>query len=771
MTSLVYIKAYYTNSNQAQAEIRRFTIDISPGNDVYRDLTTKVATFNPDIQLNGFTLQYVDDENERITFSSNDELHSAIATNKGSTLKIFVTPNASSQQQRESTATSTAVPGRVTTNNTRSDGECHVGVVCDGCNGPVIGIRYKCFVCPNYDLCEQCSDKGIHSEHITLKITKPGNNASGSSYYHPYCHQGRRHFGGQNDGGHSSQHPHHRRRFWNHHQQQRSSTRDTPTTNQTSGTPTPPFPFIPDPQFFEYIQNQLPQWMPNAESAVHLRTHMQQHFNNLKENSQNHITNSKHYLENVGKFLQQALSPFGIDCDYSVDEHTKQQQQQPTATDDQPTQSQQQEHPQSAVNDSKEMQTENESVPLTKLTESISTPMESVSAALHEPSAVPKTSVYPELPANNNNGNNASISTILNAFRATQSSTSAPPPPKINTMDKQIDECVECMKAMGFVDTNGVLTELVRSKEGDLNQIDITSSSSIYRELVTKVITYNPNIQINGFKLQYIDNENEHITFSTDEELKCAIATKKEYLLKIFVVPNSIQSLIPSHCDYCHKEIIRGESYKIHHKTLCKTCLTRQHERRRSLKSSSSSKQPRPLTTSHPYYCYTHPRMSPSSHDTYPDVQYTPFSFIPPCIVSPLTSIAEHLDRIHKLSSMSLVSQSPTTTQTTTTTTSTQNQPLVDDLSDTMGTTPSIAMPNLNTMNLSSHKTQIEATATDLKNDDNDFENKLDECVNRLKTMGIFLNENDSLIDLIKSNDYDINLVLTALSVKETKNR
>ncbi|CAF4128405.1 unnamed protein product, partial [Rotaria sp. Silwood1] len=73
MTSTYYVKVYYTKQQQ-QPEIRRFAIDISPNNDSYQELCTKIATYQPDIQLNGFTLQYIDEENERITFSSNEEL-------------------------------------------------------------------------------------------------------------------------------------------------------------------------------------------------------------------------------------------------------------------------------------------------------------------------------------------------------------------------------------------------------------------------------------------------------------------------------------------------------------------------------------------------------------------------------------------------------------------------------------------------------------------------------------------------------------------------
>lgn len=34
-------------------------------------------------------------------------------------------------------------------------------------------------VCPDYDLCQSCEGKGIHTEHDMMKITKPVTNPMG----------------------------------------------------------------------------------------------------------------------------------------------------------------------------------------------------------------------------------------------------------------------------------------------------------------------------------------------------------------------------------------------------------------------------------------------------------------------------------------------------------------------------------------------------------------------------------------------------------------
>jgi hypothetical protein len=51
----------------------------------------------------------------------------------------------------------------------------HHGVKCDGCAvHPIQGTRYKCAVCPDYDLCEKCESSKVHCNgHPLVKMARP----------------------------------------------------------------------------------------------------------------------------------------------------------------------------------------------------------------------------------------------------------------------------------------------------------------------------------------------------------------------------------------------------------------------------------------------------------------------------------------------------------------------------------------------------------------------------------------------------------------------
>jgi hypothetical protein len=53
----------------------------------------------------------------------------------------------------------------------------HARIECDGCGeGPIVGIRYKCSVCPDFDYCERCEAR-IEHPHPFIKLKTPNQDA------------------------------------------------------------------------------------------------------------------------------------------------------------------------------------------------------------------------------------------------------------------------------------------------------------------------------------------------------------------------------------------------------------------------------------------------------------------------------------------------------------------------------------------------------------------------------------------------------------------
>ena len=94
----------------------------------------------------------------------------------------------------------------------------HPGVVCNVCDNTIIGTRFKCLTCPDYDLCSTCEVKGFHPEHDMLRIRTPKR--------HPF--QGWWQFWGRCPGGRRGKCGRHRGCPW------RPSAR--PTHNVNSGS-------------------------------------------------------------------------------------------------------------------------------------------------------------------------------------------------------------------------------------------------------------------------------------------------------------------------------------------------------------------------------------------------------------------------------------------------------------------------------------------------------------------------------------------------------
>ncbi|CAF1353072.1 unnamed protein product, partial [Didymodactylos carnosus] len=136
-------------------ECRRMTLPSSSTN-MLNDIKAKLYEFYPQLANMNIKFDYEDDQGDLVTISSGSELESVLKQHPHTHLFRIICTFIWVPPQQEP-------PIR------------HIGVICDGCDQtPLVGIRYKCLQCYDYDLCEKCSDqKLIHQHHVLAKLRKP----------------------------------------------------------------------------------------------------------------------------------------------------------------------------------------------------------------------------------------------------------------------------------------------------------------------------------------------------------------------------------------------------------------------------------------------------------------------------------------------------------------------------------------------------------------------------------------------------------------------
>ncbi|XP_025302549.1 sequestosome-1 isoform X1 [Canis lupus baileyi] len=172
MASLT-VKAYLLGKEDAAREIRRFSFCFGPEPEAEMEaeaaagpgpcerLLSRVAALFPVLRPGGFQTHYRDEDGDLVAFSSDEELTMAMSYVKDDIFRIYIKEKKECRRDHRPPCAQEAPRGLV-----------HPNVICDGCNGPVVGTRYKCSVCPDYDLCAACEGKGLHREHS--KLVFPG---------------------------------------------------------------------------------------------------------------------------------------------------------------------------------------------------------------------------------------------------------------------------------------------------------------------------------------------------------------------------------------------------------------------------------------------------------------------------------------------------------------------------------------------------------------------------------------------------------------------
>ncbi|XP_074460656.1 sequestosome-1 isoform X3 [Larus michahellis] len=157
------VKAYLLGKEEATREIRRFSL---PPPARYQAIHDRVAELFQGLLRAGpppaFRMHYKDEDGDLIAFSTDEELELAMPYVQDGVFRVYIKEKKECRRDHRSQCSQEPPRDMV-----------HPNVICDGCEGPVVGARFKCTVCPDYDLCSACEGKGIHKEHNMVMFQSP----------------------------------------------------------------------------------------------------------------------------------------------------------------------------------------------------------------------------------------------------------------------------------------------------------------------------------------------------------------------------------------------------------------------------------------------------------------------------------------------------------------------------------------------------------------------------------------------------------------------
>ncbi|XP_038142580.1 sequestosome-1 isoform X2 [Cyprinodon tularosa] len=180
----VTVKAYLLGKDEQVKEIRRFAVDHEVSCS-FEYLSKKVSAVFSNLSSSTFNLFYKDEDGDLVAFSSDDELMMGLTFVKDATFRLYIKER---KEHRRDFPLHAFPPFAFGTPPPLGPpppppphGPPHMGlppvlhpnVTCDGCESSIVGTRFKCSVCPDYDLCSTCQAQGKHTEHALLPIWHP----------------------------------------------------------------------------------------------------------------------------------------------------------------------------------------------------------------------------------------------------------------------------------------------------------------------------------------------------------------------------------------------------------------------------------------------------------------------------------------------------------------------------------------------------------------------------------------------------------------------
>jgi len=170
MEDQVPFKVYTFWTENGKPEVRRFGVEKSVVTS-FHYLNAKLQDVYPGLKTKTYSVAWKDEDGDNVVISSDDEVMTALQVLGGDVIRLFVYCKSEEPKDEGCDIVFTAVAG----NPTEAPGApaVHYGVVCDSCDGSVVGFRYKCSICDDYDLCSRCEAAGRHPEHCMIRVPAP----------------------------------------------------------------------------------------------------------------------------------------------------------------------------------------------------------------------------------------------------------------------------------------------------------------------------------------------------------------------------------------------------------------------------------------------------------------------------------------------------------------------------------------------------------------------------------------------------------------------
>ncbi|XGW05357.1 hypothetical protein V3C99_016041 [Haemonchus contortus] len=151
---------------------RRFKIRGSDMNELFNDLTVNLTQIS---QVGGeFDVAWQDEDGDNIVITRPVELGEAIEARKDATLRLH---SVDKKVVKVESKPDSNIPQQTTEQNTAASGASnevvHKDVLCDVCDAVIIGTRFRCLLCLDYDLCQNCEKTGVHAHHGMIRIVDP----------------------------------------------------------------------------------------------------------------------------------------------------------------------------------------------------------------------------------------------------------------------------------------------------------------------------------------------------------------------------------------------------------------------------------------------------------------------------------------------------------------------------------------------------------------------------------------------------------------------